>query len=90
MVLAHGKIGGGRGIERLVEEGGVGTGKHSSALRARVRANPAWCNRRVGGFCSCVSYQLVHLEVCEVEFGTISPHFISTCNSASVEVILYL
>ena len=21
------------------------------------------CNRRVGGLCSCVSYQLVHLEV---------------------------
>ena len=27
------------------------------------------CNRRVEGLCSCVSYQLVHLEVRYVKFN---------------------
>ena len=31
----------------------------------------------VGGFYSCVSYQLAQLsQICEVQFGTISPHFV--------------
>ena len=38
------------------------------------------CSRRVGGLCSCVSYQLVHIafrsQICDVEFGSILPHFV--------------
>ena len=37
------------------------------------------CNRRVGGLCSCVSYQLMHLEVSYVKLNLaiiISPHFV--------------
>ena len=30
------------------------------------------CNRRVGGFCSCVSYQLVHLEVRHVKLNMVT------------------
>ena len=43
------------------------------------------CNRRVGGLCSFVSYQLVHLEV---KLNLAIFHHISlACNSASVEAI---
>ena len=41
------------------------------------------CNRRVGGLCSCVSYQLVHLEVRYVTLN------FTACNSTSVQAILY-
>ena len=48
------------------------------------------CNRRVGGLCSCVSYQLVHLEVRYVKLNLAIFHRISSaCNSASVEAIFY-
>ena len=40
------------------------------------------CNRRVGGLCSCVSYQLVHLEVRYVKVNLALFHHISACNSA--------
>ena len=39
------------------------------------------CNRREGGLCSYVSYQLVHLEVRYVKLNM--DHILSTCNSAS-------
>ena len=48
------------------------------------------CNRRVGGLCSCVSYQLVHLEVRYVKLNlAIFHHISSACNSTSVEAIHY-
>ena len=48
------------------------------------------CNRRVEGLRSCVSYQLVHLEVRYVKLNlAIFHHLLSTCNSTSVEAILY-
>ena len=42
------------------------------------------CNRRVEGLCSCVSYQLVHLEVRYVKLNLAIFH-----NSTSVEAVLY-
>ena len=52
--------------------------------------NPARCNRRVGGLCSCVSYQLVYLEVRYVKLNLARFHHISSaCNSTSVEAIHY-
>ena len=45
------------------------------------------CNRRVGGLCSCVSYQLMHLEVRYVKLNL--HHISSACNSTSVEAIRY-
>ena len=48
------------------------------------------CNRRVGGLCSCVSYQLVHLEVRYVKLNlAIFHHISSACNSTNVEAIHY-
>ena len=48
------------------------------------------CNRRVGGLCSCVSYQLVHLEVRYVKLNLARfHHILSACNSTSVEAIHY-
>ena len=48
------------------------------------------CNRRVGGLCSCVSYQLVYLEVRYVKLNLARFHHISSaCNSTSVEAIHY-
>ena len=48
------------------------------------------CNRRVGGVCSYVSYQLVHLEVRYVKLNlAIFYHISSACNSTSVEAIHY-
>ena len=44
------------------------------------------CNRRVGGLCSCVFYQLVQLEVRYVKLNLAIFHHISlACNSTSVE-----
>ena len=46
------------------------------------------CNRRVGSFCSCVSYQLVHLEVRYVKLNlAIFHHISSACISVIVEAI---
>ena len=49
--------------------------------------NDLGCNRRVGGLCSCVSYQLVHLEVrlCEVEFGY--NYFTTFCRHVILQVL---
>ena len=48
------------------------------------------CNRRVEGLCSCVSYQLVHLEVRYVKlYLAVFHHVSSACNSTSVEATLY-
>ena len=45
------------------------------------------CNRRVGGLCSCVSYQL---EVRYVKLNLARfHHILSACNSTSVEAIHY-
>ena len=46
------------------------------------------CNRRVEGLCSCVFYQLVHLEVKKLNLA-IFHHISLACNSTSVEAILY-
>ena len=51
------------------------------------------CNRRVGGLCSCVSYQLVQLEVRYVKlnflyFTTFNRHVILQVYSLSVNKIL--
>ena len=45
------------------------------------------CNRRVGGLCSCVFYQLMQLEVRYVKLNF--HHISSACNSTSVEAIHY-
>ena len=49
------------------------------------------CNRRVGGLRSCVSYQLVHLEVRYVKLNLaifhhrlLFHHISSACNSAKL------
>ena len=48
------------------------------------------CNRRAEGLYSCVSYQLVYLEVRYVKLNlAIFHHISSACNSISVGAILY-
>ena len=54
-------------------------------LPAGNHAGYLGCNMRVEGLCSCVSYQLVHLELNLAIFH----HILSACNTASVEAILY-
>ena len=55
-----------------------------------LRQGDLGCNRRVGGLCSCVSYQLVHLEFRYVKLNLARFHHISSaCNSTSVEAIHY-
>ena len=49
---------------------------------ARTLQGDLGCNRRVEGLCSCVSYQLVHLEVRYVKL--IFHHISSACNSTCV------
>ena len=70
--------------EKPKSDGGRSSVPFRNIIMLETLQGDLGCNRRVEGLCSCVSYQLMHLEV-KLNLA-IFHHISSTCNS---EAILY-